>query len=364
MTRTPLFLDAVSLRRGSFRLDVTAEFPAGKLTVILGPSGSGKTTLLDILAGFVPPDSGCILEGTRDVSGIPPYERDVGVVFQHLALFPHLNVLRNVTYGLRARGEGKRADTRAREALSLVRLEGFERRNVDTISGGERQRVALARALAIDPSVLLLDEPLSSLDTALRRRLGGEIKRIQKATRITTLLVTHDQEEALSLADQLAIMNDGKIVQFGAPRDIWDNPTTLFSARFLGRCGTFPVMGTESDGAGRLIARTAAGNIGFSRDSRPILPSNRGVGTVVVRPENLRRGRSEATADTITGTVVSAVYAGGEWKVTLEAGEGETRAIMEADVRGAEEPRIGETITWSIRPGTARWLPGESGLSD
>jgi hypothetical protein len=124
------------------------------------------------------------------------------------------------------------------------------------------------------------------------------------------------------------------------------------------------VTGTEPDGAGRLIARTAAGNIGFSRDSVPILPSNGGKGTVVVRPENLRRGRSEAAADTVTGTVVSAVYAGGEWKVTLKAGEGETRAIMEADIRGAGEPRIGETITWSIRPGTARWLPGESGLSD
>ena len=207
----------------------------GEFVSLLGPSGCGKTTTLRLIAGFEQPDSGRVRIGNEDVQGRPAHKRDVNTVFQSYALFPHLNVLDNVAYGLRHRGmERRERDRRARAMLDLVRLEGVEKRRPEQLSGGQQQRVALARALVMRPRVLLLDEPLGALDLSVRKQLQIELKRIQSEVGITFLYVTHDQEEALAMSDRVAVMNAGRIEQIGTPRDIYDRPGSAFVASFIG----------------------------------------------------------------------------------------------------------------------------------
>uniref|UniRef100_UPI00262D138F ABC transporter ATP-binding protein n=1 Tax=Thermococcus sp. TaxID=35749 RepID=UPI00262D138F len=207
----------------------------GELLTILGPSGCGKTTTLRIIAGFERPDSGEVLFGDRAVNELPPYERGIGIVFQDYALFPHMTVFRNVAFGLEMRKLPKaEIEKRVREALELVGLEGFENRYPEQLSGGQQQRVALARALVVEPKVLLLDEPLSNLDAKIRERLRSEIGRIQRELGITTLYVTHDQEEAMAISDRIAVMNVGTIEQVGKPLELYYRPKTKFVATFLG----------------------------------------------------------------------------------------------------------------------------------
>jgi ABC-type Fe3+/spermidine/putrescine transport system ATPase subunit len=207
----------------------------GEFLSLLGPSGCGKTTTLRLIAGFEQPDEGKILIAGQEVAGLPPYKRDVNTVFQSYALFPHLNVLDNVAYGLKQRGLRKPArEDKAREALGLVRLEQLERRKPRQLSGGQQQRVALARALVMEPKVLLLDEPLGALDLKVRKQLQIELKRIQHSVGITFVYVTHDQEEALSMSDRVAVMHAGKIEQLGPPREIYDAPASRFVADFIG----------------------------------------------------------------------------------------------------------------------------------
>ena len=207
----------------------------GEFLSLLGPSGCGKTTTLRLIAGFEQPEEGEILIAGEDVAGLPPYKRDVNTVFQSYALFPHLNVLDNVAYGLKQRGLRKPArENKAREALGLVRLEQLERRKPRQLSGGQQQRVALARALVMEPKVLLLDEPLGALDLRVRKQLQIELKRIQHSVGITFVYVTHDQEEALVMSDRVAVMHAGKIEQLGPPREIYDEPASRFVADFIG----------------------------------------------------------------------------------------------------------------------------------
>jgi ABC-type Fe3+/spermidine/putrescine transport system ATPase subunit len=207
----------------------------GEFLSLLGPSGCGKTTTLRLIAGFEQPDDGQILIAGEEVAGLPPYKRDVNTVFQSYALFPHLNVLDNVSYGLKQRGLRKPArESKAREALALVRLEQLERRKPRQLSGGQQQRVALARALVMEPKVLLLDEPLGALDLRVRKQLQIELKRIQHSVGITFVYVTHDQEEALVMSDRVAVMHSGKIEQLGPPREIYDAPASRFVADFIG----------------------------------------------------------------------------------------------------------------------------------
>ncbi len=207
----------------------------GEFVSLLGPSGCGKTTTLRLIAGFEQPDSGRIRIGNEDVQGRPAHRRDVNTVFQSYALFPHLNVLDNVAYGLRHRGVGKHdRERRARAMLELVRLEDIEQRRPDQLSGGQQQRVALARALVMQPRVLLLDEPLGALDLSVRKQLQIELKRIQSEVGITFLYVTHDQEEALAMSDRVAVMNAGRVEQIGTPREIYDRPASEFVAAFIG----------------------------------------------------------------------------------------------------------------------------------
>ena len=221
--------------------DVDLEIGEGEFFAMLGPSGSGKTTCLRLIAGFDQPTSGHIEIFGETAEGVPPYRRNVNTVFQDYALFPHLNVIDNVCYGLMIRGVDKPARYKsAREALELVRLPGFEDRKPSQLSGGQRQRVALARAIINKPKVLLLDEPLGALDLKLREQMQEELKSLQKALGITFVFVTHDQGEALSMADRLAVFNEGRIMQLGTPEDIYRRPNSRFVADFVGSSNVLP----------------------------------------------------------------------------------------------------------------------------
>ncbi|HEU4700214.1 MAG TPA: ABC transporter ATP-binding protein [Gemmatimonadales bacterium] len=222
--------------------DVTLALERGRILALLGPSGSGKTTTLRMLAGFEAPDAGRVVVGGEDVTRLDPVRRRMGMVFQHYALFPHLDVGANVAFGLESLGvRGAELARRVTEALALVDLAGYERRKVTQLSGGQQQRVALARALAPEPKVLLLDEPLSNLDPALRERTRRELRAVIRRVGITTVLVTHEQEEAFDLGDRVAVLRDGRLEQAGPPEELYAEPRTAFVARFVGRSSTLPV---------------------------------------------------------------------------------------------------------------------------
>jgi iron(III) transport system ATP-binding protein len=242
-------LEGVSQSYGAKRLfdGLTLDIPSGELFTLLGPSGCGKTTLLRMLAGFVAPESGRILFGERDVTALPAHRRGVGMVFQDYALFPDRSVLANVVYGLDARGVGRdEARQRALAMLDRVGLKDYAMRPPGALSGGQRQRVATARALVIGPELLLLDEPLSALDVKLRVELRALVRELQQEARITTVFVTHDQEEALSLSDCVAVMDHGRIVQIGAPEAIYGAPASGFAADFIGSANVLPIERMEA----------------------------------------------------------------------------------------------------------------------
>ena len=225
---------------------VNLDVYAGEFLTLLGPSGSGKTTVLRLIAGFEKPDSGTIQLNGQDVSQLPPYQRDVNTVFQDYALFPHMDVISNIEYGLRVKGvEKSERRARASTALQQVRLDGFGERKPAQLSGGQRQRVALARALVNRPSVLLLDEPLGALDLKLREQMQIELKELQREVGITFIFVTHDQEEALTMSDRIAIFNRGKIEQLGTPREVYENPETKFVSEFVGQTNRYDLNGTN-----------------------------------------------------------------------------------------------------------------------
>ena len=244
---------------------ITLDIARGEILALLGPSGSGKTTMLRLLAGFETADGGRITVANEEVTAVPAARRRFGMVFQHYALFPHLDVGQNVGFGLRGRGKGEegRVKQKVSDALALVDLAGYERRKVHELSGGQQQRVALARALAPEPRVLLLDEPLSNLDPALRERTRRELRQVIKRVGITTVFVTHEQEEAFDLGDRIAVLNNGRLEQTGTPEELYERPQNLFVATFVGRANVF--------------RGTAARALG-ARDGT----------VVVVRPERLR----------------------------------------------------------------------------
>lgn len=235
----------------------------GEFLTLLGPSGSGKTTVLRMIAGFEKPDSGTITLDGKDVSQLPPYERDVNTVFQDYALFPHMNVLENIEYGLRVKGVSKEdRRSQAMAALKQIRLEGYENRRPAQLSGGQRQRVALARALVNKPAVLLLDEPLGALDLKLREQMQIELKALQREVGITFIFVTHDQEEALSMSDRIAVFNHGKIEQIGTPREIYENPKGEFVSEFVGQTNRIEIEGKKINIRPEFVAISQSGPTG------------------------------------------------------------------------------------------------------
>jgi putative spermidine/putrescine transport system ATP-binding protein/spermidine/putrescine transport system ATP-binding protein len=273
-------VDGITKSFGPTRVldDVSLDFAPGSFTSLLGPSGSGKTTLLRVIAGFVRPEQGHVRLGGKVVTDVPVHRRNIGMVFQAYALFPHMSVARNVAFGLRRRGiKGAEAEREVARALDLVRLPGMADRRPRQLSGGQQQRVALARAIVIKPAVLLLDEPLSALDRRLRQEMQVELVRIQRESGLTTIFVTHDQEEALTLSDRVAILDRGRIVQTGKPAEIYERPRTRFAAQFLGDATFF-------DG------RAAPGGIlvggQLLRAASP-LPADGAQVTLSVRPEKM-----------------------------------------------------------------------------
>jgi len=287
---------------------VDLELAQGELVALLGPSGCGKTTTLRMVAGFVAPTAGRVLIGGNDVTRSPPYGRDTGMVFQGYALFPHMTVAENVAFGLEMRKVAR--DERMRrvaEALRLVRLDGYGERRIAQLSGGQQQRVALARALVVNPGVFLLDEPLSNLDARLRAEVRVEIRALQQRLGLTTLFVTHDQEEALTMADRLVVMNHGRVCQIGTPEEVYERPADLFVAGFLGRCN---ILRGSVEAPGRYRAGGVA------------LPCDGGTagarGAMVVRPERIALGPAGALA----GRVAMVTYLGGltDWHIETAAG--------------------------------------------
>jgi ABC-type Fe3+/spermidine/putrescine transport system ATPase subunit len=285
----------------------TLAVTAGEFLTLLGPSGSGKTTLLSLAAGHLAPTSGRILIGTRDVTELPPRLRNIGMVFQDYALFPHLSVFENVAYGLRAR-HCRRADIarRVRAVLATVQLEGYDQRAIPQLSGGQRQRVALARALVIEPDVLLLDEPLGALDRQLRRQVQLEIRRLHRKFGHTTVFVTHDQEEALVLSDRIAIMRAGQIEQIGTAESLYEGPINTFVAGFLGDSNLIEgtVRAVAQDGAELAVP-------GLDAPLRGIAGPGVIIGehaALLVRPEHVRL--DEALAPGLPATVEEVVYLG------------------------------------------------------
>ncbi len=284
--------------------NVSLDIPRGCLFFLLGPSGCGKTTLLRMLAGFIDPTAGLISFGPRDVTHLPANKRNTGMCFQSYALWPHMTVAQNVAFGLTVRKIASAEKTqRVNEALELVQMTAYAQRRPNELSGGQQQRVALARALVIRPDVLLLDEPLSNLDAKLRLDMRTQIRRICKAADITTVYVTHDQKEALSMADAMAVLRDGRLVQLGSPRELYNRPNSRFVADFLGETNFIPAR-VESRQGDELRLHTAAGPL-VSRQA----DGNFAVGQTVtcsVRPESLRLQRSGQTADNHADNVLTA----------------------------------------------------------
>jgi putative spermidine/putrescine transport system ATP-binding protein len=287
---------------GAIAVDhVTLEIGAGELVALLGPSGCGKTTLLRIVAGFIAQTSGKVVVGGKRIDELPPNRRNIGIVFQNYALFPHMTVAENVGYGLAARGTGAAAAAkRTAEMLELVQLGHLAGRLTKQLSGGQQQRVALARALAIEPRVLLLDEPFSALDKSLRLDMQIEIKRIQRAAGTTAIIVTHDQEEALGMADRVAVLSQGKLEQFAPPSDVYDTPATYFVNQFVGTANVFPGKLEAVDGA-NASARVRLADGSALETRAPSAPLAVGSNVLAcVRPENLRLG---AQGDGVAATV-------------------------------------------------------------
>ena len=283
----------------------------GEFLTLLGPSGCGKTTTMRMIAGFEDPDEGVILLRGRDVAGVPPNKRQVNMVFQEYALFPHMSVEQNVAYGLKLKQVPKaERQRRVGEMLEVVRLEGYERRKPRQLSGGQQQRVALARALVNRPAALLLDEPLGSLDVKLRKQMQLELKRIQSELKTTFVYVTHDQEEALSMSDRIAVMTDGLIDQLGSPRDVYDHPETPFVADFVGVLNAIEFRVDEVEGS-RAVMRIG------ERD-RIVVPTDGSVAPgatmlIAVRPERVRLhpGTSDPPdVSRMSGTIAQVVYLG------------------------------------------------------
>ncbi len=323
--------------------DITTHFAEGSFTSLLGPSGSGKTTLLRIVAGFITPDSGKVAIGGADVTDTPVYARNIGMVFQSYALFPHMTVAQNVAFGLARRGiRGAEARKLVDRALEMVRLPDFGERRPKQLSGGQQQRVALARAVVIQPSVLLLDEPLSALDRRLRQEMQVELKRIQRETGLTTIFVTHDQEEALELADRVVVMSQGRIEQVGTADDVYDAPVSPFVYGFIGDSSALPAK--VEDGQVWIADRP----IGLSAEG-----AAEGKATLFFRPHDVEL--LDGCGGCIAGTVASSRRVAGTRRVELEIGGERQRVEIElpVDHPAAQKSRVAfRPRRWKLFPAT------------
>jgi iron(III) transport system ATP-binding protein len=341
-----LVAERLTKRFGAFTAldDVSLSIARGEFVCFLGPSGCGKTTLLRAIAGLDPQDEGRIVQDGRDVSSLPPSRRDFGIVFQSYALFPNMTVLANVGYGLAAQRLSKPVvESRVRELLSLVGLSDQWWKYPAQLSGGQQQRVALARAIAMNPGLLLLDEPLSALDALVRVHLRGEIKALQRRLGITTIMVTHDQEEALSIADRIVVMNRGRIEQVGTPEAVYRAPASLFVAGFVGQMNSLPATVADA-------GRVAVGRAMIAADAAAGFPSGACV-QLCIRPEDIEPDHPSLAGTRLATTVRGIEYLGAIARVSLEAhGLPLTAEFSDARLRSLSLAP-GATLTVAIAPG-------------
>ena len=326
--------------------DVSVTIRENEFFTLLGPSGCGKTTLLRLVAGFDHPTAGRILLTGEDISSLPPYRRPVNTVFQNYALFPHMTVADNIGFGLKMQDKPKaEIEAAVDEMLRLVRMEELKHRQTSQISGGQQQRVALARALAPHPKVLLLDEPLSALDLKLRKEMQIELKRLQHETGITFVFVTHDQEEALTMSDRVAVMNRGRILQIGSPRDIYERPAERFVANFIGETNYIEaevVSAAEGEATVRLLSGATA------TATAPAGWAPQGSVTVVVRPEHARLGKAGDAAP-LSGRLENIVYFGTDTHYHLRLTDGAPFVVRMQNMRGNEEDfHVGDELPVEI----------------
>jgi putative spermidine/putrescine transport system ATP-binding protein len=340
-TAVEVRLEGLSRRYGPVvaldHLDLTLQ--PGELVALLGPSGCGKTTTLRLLAGLEDTDTGQITVGGKDITRLPASKRDMGMVFQAYSLFPHMTVRQNVAFGLRLRRVGAaQRDKRAMEVLELVGLSAQADRYPNQISGGQQQRVALARALAIEPQVLLLDEPLSALDAKVRAQLRDQIRRIQLEVGITTLFVTHDQEEALAIADRVGVMKEGRIEQLAPPTEVYSHPATSFVAEFVGLTN-------------RLDGEVSGGQVTVRGCTLPLMEAGVPDGRVValVRPEAVTlASHTSAESGPLVGTVIAVTFLGATSRVTVDLGD--TTIMAQLQTSDASALPAGSRVALTIRP--------------
>jgi spermidine/putrescine transport system ATP-binding protein len=334
--------------------DLSLDIEEGEFFSLLGPSGCGKTTTLRMIGGFDDPTRGTIYLGGRDVTDLPPYRRDVNTVFQSYALFPHFDVFENVAFGLRRRKvDRSEIERRVRESLELVDLVGFDRRKPGQMSGGQQQRVALARALVNRPKVLLLDEPLGALDLKLRKQMQLELKRIQMDVGITFIYVTHDQEEAMTMSNRLAVMRHGKAEQIGPPEDVYENPQTEFVATFLGASNLLDGELKEQRNGTSTVLLTGGDAVNLPTDRAPF-----GSGASVkvgVRPEKItiepeKDGTSAPGLNTVSGLLRMSTYIGVSHQYKVEGPGGATLTVWVQNLGASPVPHPGERVRLSWRP--------------
>jgi iron(III) transport system ATP-binding protein len=353
-------MEGVGKRYGSAwaARNVSLAVPPGDFYTLLGPSGCGKTTLLRMLAGFAVPDEGRIFVDDELIDPVPPWKRNVGMVFQHYALWPHMTVFENVAFGLRERGLSGTALTRkVSETLALVGLEGYESRRPSQLSGGQPQRVALARTLVIQPRLLLLDEPLSNLDARLRAQMRLELARLHREVGITTIYVTRDQAEALSLSTRIAVLQAGTLVQEGKPEEIYWRPRNRFVAEFVGAANLVPVrvvelreLGVVVETAGGVRVPVASGGHSWTVGEPAAL---------CLRPEALRIEEAERAAGGLPGTVAAHVFEGPRQLYDISIASGTVRVEMITSAIQGRAFRLGDRVRIEISPETSVLLPEE-----
>ena len=342
---------------GEVLSDISLDVHRGEFVTLLGASGCGKTTTLRIISGLETADEGRVLLGGRDMTDLPPEKRPVNTVFQSYALFPHMNVEKNVAYGLRLRGMDKRAiDARVREMLELVQMSEHAGRMPSQLSGGQRQRIAIARALALEPELLLLDEPLGALDLQLRRQMQVELKRLQKQLGITFIYITHDQEEAVNMSDRIAVMRSGRFEQIGTPEEIYDAPMTRYVAQFIGRSTILTGTVTSVSGDTAVIT-DENGSYPVDATRARLVPGE--VCELCVRTERMRVSREPVPGFSLPCTVKEARYAGGS-VLTYVTMAGGAEAVATGEERMADAAQPGDTVYLCWNPAQAAVIGGAS----
>lgn len=339
-------------RYGSVRAvnEITLDVRPGEFLSLLGPSGSGKTTLMMMIAGFEMPSAGKIWIGDRDVTYVAPNRRDVGMVFQRYALFPHMSVADNIAFPLRMRKIAK--DEKARrvaEALAMVQLEGYGKRLPSELSGGQQQRVAVARALVFEPPVLLMDEPLGALDKKLREQMQIEIKRLQQRLGVTVIYVTHDQEEALTMSDRIAVMRDGSLEQIGSPSELYDSPATSFVADFVGKTNFLEGECRNCNGAGLEISLGESGFIHVAQNALATPPKSGDRLRLAVRPEQIRmQSLGETDGPALDGVVEAVIFVGSFRTFLVRLNGGELVHVQVHMDRDAWHPGEGDRVMLAV----------------